>query len=42
MSVQEFKAWIEGYVHSFIDGVPTKEQWLVVQEKIALLYPSKR
>lgn len=30
MTLSEFKAWLEGYRHSFeggYDGRPTKEQW---------------
>lgn len=41
MSVQEFKAWLEGFIHSFTDGVPTKEQWDVIKEKVDSIYPSK-
>jgi hypothetical protein len=41
MSVNEFKAWLEGFVHSFVDGTPSKEQWQTIQEKVATIYPSK-
>lgn len=41
MSVNEFKAWLDGYIHSFTDGTPTKEQWDAIKEKVDLLFPSK-
>jgi len=45
MTLSEFKAWLEGYRHSFeggYDGRPTKEQWDEIKarmEQIALIKP---
>lgn len=48
MTLAEFKAWLEGFEHSFpyvgiIDDVtgsnkaPTPDQWLLIKEKLAIL-----
>ena len=36
MTIAEFKAWLEGYEASFVDGGrPDLSQWEVVKEKLA-------
>lgn len=35
MTLNEFKAFLEGYEASFVDGVPTAEQYAVIKEKLA-------
>lgn len=35
MTLNEFKAFLEGYEASFVDGVPTAEQYGVIKEKLA-------
>lgn len=35
MTLSEFKAWLEGYSESFVQGAPTVEQWTKVQDKLA-------
>lgn len=39
MNLQEFKAWLEGYSASFVDGVPNAEQWATVAEKLRNVQP---
>lgn len=34
MSLNEFKAWLEGFEASFANGVPTAEQWAAVKAKL--------
>lgn len=34
MTLNEFKAWLEGYSHSIVDA-PTSEQWSTIKDKIA-------
>lgn len=37
MTVNEFKAWFEGYSEAIYNGAPTPEQWQRIQEKIKQL-----
>lgn len=39
MTLQEFKAWLEGYSAGFMDGVPNAEQWAAVAEKLRNVQP---
>lgn len=39
MTLAEFKAWLEGYRASFVDGVPSAEQWVEVQKRIKDVVP---
>lgn len=34
MTLNEFKAWLEGYSEGFADGMPTAEQWAKVKAKL--------
>lgn len=34
MTLNEFKAWLEGYSEAFKDGMPNADQWAKVQEKL--------
>jgi hypothetical protein len=34
MTIEEFKAWLEGFSESFPDGAPTKAQWEKIKQKI--------
>ena len=41
MTIAEFKAWLEGYEASFVDGGrPDLSQWEAVKEKLATVYES--
>lgn len=35
MTLNEFKAFLEGYEASFVDGVPSAEQYVVIKDKLA-------
>lgn len=35
MTLNEFKAFLEGYEASFVDGVPSAKQYVVIKEKLA-------
>lgn len=35
MTLNEFKAWLEGFETSFSCGTPNAEQWAAVKEKLA-------
>jgi hypothetical protein len=35
MTLNEFKAWLEGFSEAFTDGVPNADQWAKVQAKLA-------
>ena len=35
MTLQEFKAWLEGFEEAFADGAPTPDQWAKVKSKLA-------
>lgn len=37
MTVGEFRAWLEGYEHSFLDGAPDEDQWKLIKEKIVII-----
>lgn len=39
MTLAEFKAWLEGYSASFVDGAPNAEQWAEVQKRIKDVVP---
>ena len=42
MTLNEFRAWLEGYKESFFyDGYPAKAQWLVIQDKISKIEENK-
>ncbi|APX70742.1 MULTISPECIES: hypothetical protein [unclassified Brucella] len=34
MTLNEFKAWLEGYSASFEDGAPNADQWAKIAEKL--------
>ncbi|PWL18853.1 hypothetical protein DKP76_07265 [Falsochrobactrum shanghaiense] len=34
MTLSEFKAWLEGFSTSFIDGAPDAEQWAAIASKL--------
>lgn len=34
MTLNEFKAWLEGYSASFKDGTPNADQWVEVQRRL--------
>ncbi|KAB2708321.1 hypothetical protein [Brucella intermedia] len=34
MTLNEFKAWLEGYSASFVDGAPNADQWAKINEKL--------
>ncbi len=40
MTSKEFTFWLEGFKES-IDGVPTKEQWELIQEKLSEVVEEK-
>lgn len=35
MTLNEFKAWLEGYSEAFTSGAPTAAQWEKIREKLA-------
>lgn len=35
MTLNEFKAFLEGYETSFVDDIPTAEQYALIKEKLA-------
>lgn len=39
MTLAEFKAWLEGYSASFVNGAPNAEQWAEVQKRIKDVVP---
>jgi hypothetical protein len=38
MTLGEFRAWLDGF-NSAIVGTPNKEQWALIQEKLATVRP---
>ena len=34
MTLNEFKAWLEGYEHSFRNVTPNAEEWAMIKEKL--------
>jgi hypothetical protein len=42
MTINEFKAWLEGFEESFTNGSPTPEQWKKIKtkfDKISIVKP---
>lgn len=35
MTLNEFKAWLEGYEESFVEGEPNADQYARIKEKLA-------
>ena len=40
MTLNEFKAWLEGFEEA-IDGAPTEAQWKKLKDKLATLEPDR-
>jgi hypothetical protein len=34
MTLGEFRTFLEGFEHAFVDGVPSAEQWALIKAKI--------
>lgn len=37
MTINEFKAWLEGYEASFANGAPNDQQWETIKKKLSLV-----
>lgn len=40
MTMNEFKAWLEGFEASFTNEAPSKEQWAAVKAKLQSVAPA--